>query len=220
VRTGPRRQNSTEDRAELLAIVRATRPWAGPELRNQLRARSAGHWWEAATLVELEDVAGSFRALLRDEISGEIDQEIDDETACGAIGVMLANVMKGRHPRNTDLLADIVTINPNGRTADSSGFFKEATRRRWREEGLSWREDRPADGGLHRFLSRVARRDGLAYLMGTLGYEEPNARAWLRRHPDENPATARPFSRDHAEGDAPGAVKLEELRDSERTGNE
>ena len=198
VGSGPRRQNSTsDDRAELLAIVRDTRPWAGPSLRDQLRARSAGHWWEAAELEQLEDVAGSFRELLprrRHGVGDGIDAEtIDDETAAGAIGVMLANVMKGRDPRNTDLLSEAVS----GPPLDA---IRESTRRRWREEGLSWRnQEWPADGGLRRFLKRYTRRQCLAYLVGTKGYTKPNAYAWLKRHPDENPVTARPVSRDHAE---------------------
>ena len=191
VGSGPRRQNSTsDDRADLLAIVRETRPWAGSKLRDQLRAHSAGHGWEAATLVQLEDVAGSFRELLPRRSHGvgdQIDdQEIDDETACDAILVMLANVMKGRDPRNTDLLSEAVS----GPPLDA---IPESTRRRWREEGLSWRnEDWPADGGLRRFLKRYTRRVGLAYLVGTKGYTVPNARAWLKRHPDVNPTNARP----------------------------
>lgn len=197
--SGPRRQDSEsgDDRAELLAIVRETRPWAGSNLRDQLRARSAGHWWEAAELEQLEAVAGSFRELLprrRHGVGDRIDDEtIDDVTAADAIGVMLANVMKGRDPRNTDLLSEAVS----GPPLDA---IPESTRRRWREEGLSWRnEDWPADGGLRRFLKRYTRRVGLAYLVGTLGYTKPNAYAWLRYHPDENPITARPASRDRTE---------------------
>lgn len=173
----PKRQNATGDaRAELLAIVRATRPWAGSKLVDELMWLDG---WEAATVEQIEDVAGSFLDLLRDEPGGEIhDQEIDDETACDLIGTMLANAMKGGDRLKRDLLSEVIT----GPGIDG---IPERTRQ-------NWRRGSPHDGGLSLFLRRYARRAGRTYLEGALGFTETNARAWLRRHHNENPVTARP----------------------------
>ncbi len=179
----PPRQNATEDAgAELLAIVRATRPWGGPKLKGQLCELSEVHGWEAATPDRIDAVISTFREWLRDEPGGRIhDEAIDDETARDAIWTMLGNAMKGRDPLDTDLLSDVVT----------GHGIPERTRQRWRAKSN--------DGGLSLFMKRYQRRASRAYLESTLGLTATAARAWLRRHQGENPATARPASRDHTE---------------------
>jgi hypothetical protein len=178
----PQRQNATGNAAaELLAIVHATRPWGGSRLKGQLRRLSEGHGWEAATPDRIDAVISTFREWLRDEPGGRINEDIDDETARDAIWTMLGNAMKGRDPLDTDLFSDVVT----------GHGIPERTRQRWRAESN--------DGGLSLFMKRYQRRASRAYLEGTLGLTATAARAWLRRHPDENPAIARPVSRDHAE---------------------
>jgi hypothetical protein len=181
----PQRQNATGNaRAELLAIVRATRPWGGSKLKAQLRELSEAHGWEAATPDRIDAVISTFREWLRDEPGGRIDANIDDETARDAIWTMLGNAMRGRDPLDTDLLADTVS----GPVLDR---IPPRTRQHWRAESI--------DGGLSLFMKRYQRRASRAYLEGTLGLTATAARAWLRRHPDENPTTARPVSRDHVE---------------------
>jgi hypothetical protein len=170
-----RRENATGAAgAELLVIVRTTRPWTGATLQGQLSELCAAHGWEAATPDRIDAVISTFRQWLRGETGGRIqDEAIDDETARDAIWTMLGNAMKGRDPLDTDLLSDAV-----------SGAGLERIRKRTRQQ---WRHD-SHDGGLMLFLDYCRRRDARAYLERTQGLTATAARARLRRLWDKDPA--------------------------------